>query len=82
MALLALAPFRSSTVVQVAAIAGRARDRRIRRSAIDSLTSTYTATAASPDWGWIAGSIPAGPAVHTRARPALTRRLGPDRDSC
>jgi hypothetical protein len=58
-----LAPFRSPTVVQVAAIAGRARDRSNRRRAADSLTRANTATAVSPDKGEVAGSIPASPTL-------------------
>lgn len=64
-----LAPFHSPTVVQVAAIAGRARDRANRRRAIDPLTSADAATAVGPDRGEVAGSIPASPTLLTRAKP-------------
>jgi hypothetical protein len=46
-----LAPFRSPTVVQVAAIAGRARDRSNRRRAADSLIRFQLAPHSHPGDG-------------------------------
>ena len=70
-------PLQSARVHQPATrvprLAVRARDQRRRRPPVIALTRADAATAASPDKGEVAGSIPASPTPPTRAKVALTR---------